>query len=247
MSMLTSFFVGLITGVLLCLPPGPLAVEVIKQGLNGQRSAGLQITVAAAIMDCLYALIAAFAASTVVAAVADLLTMHQWIVLGFQVLCVLGLVGLGIHYLRQRLHPAEATSMISRVERQEQRVRRLKISSPWLLGVLIALTNLALPAFMPSLIAVVSSLHVWGWLPHSVEAHIEFALGFGCGTGLWLLALLHFFSAHRTKLRGPVIAGIFRFAGVIFLFSAAVLVMHISFATEWTNLLAHLLRVLRNI
>ena len=236
--MLLSLLLGLVTGFILAIPPGPLAMAVIKQGLGGNRRAGLQVAAAATVMDCLYALIAAFASSALVVALTDRITANGEMVLAFRALCVIGLTMIGMRYLRQRHHPDGAASAANREAAQEEHAQRIGISSPFLLGVLIALTNLAIPTFLPSLIGVVGYLHTREWLATSMAARLEFSLGFGCGTGVWLIALLQFFLSHRTKLSGNLLSGVFRFAGVVFLLSATVLVIDMVVTADWARLFA---------
>ena len=241
---LHAFLLGLITGFLLALPPGPLAVAVLRQGLGGRWGAGLQIVAAATVMDCLYALLAAFASSALVVALTDRVIAYREAALAFQALCVLGLTVIGVRYLRQQQHPEAAMAITSREATQAEGSKRMGTASPFVLGILIALTNLALPTFMPALIGVIGYIHARGWLATSLTARVEFSFGFGCGTGVWLLMLLYGCISYRTRLSHQVISGVCRVVGGAFLISAGILAVDVVASTDWTRLLASWVRLL---
>lgn len=242
---LHALLLGLITGFLLALPPGPLAVAVLRQGLGGRWGAGLQTVAAATVMDCLYALLAAFASSALVVAFTDRVTAYRGIALAFQALCVLGLTVIGVRYLRQQ-HPEAAVAIAYREATQAEGSKRMGTASasPFVLGILIALTNLALPTFMPALIGVIGYLHARGWLATSLTARVEFSFGFGCGTGVWLLTLLYCCISYRTRLSHQVISGVCRVIGGAFLVSAGALAVDVVASTDWARLLASCVRLL---
>ena len=52
-------------------------------------------------------------------------------------------------------------------------------SSPYLLGVLLALTNLVSPTFLPSLSFVMGVVHARGRVGHSVGENAPYAVGVG--------------------------------------------------------------------
>ena len=74
--MLTALLVGLVVGFVLAVPPGPIAMACIHQGLAGQTRAGVALVLGASVMDSVYALLAAFASSALVEALWDLIRHH---------------------------------------------------------------------------------------------------------------------------------------------------------------------------
>jgi hypothetical protein len=103
-------------------------------------------------------------------------------------------------------------------------------------GVLIALTNLASPTFLPSLVFAMSLLHVHGWVGHAVGDHVMYALGFGGGGALWFILLLRTLTHLRAQFSPTVIPMIDRVAGSVFLLFAGMLTYHLVTTTAWARL-----------
>ena len=144
--MVTALLVGLVVGFVLAIPPGPLAIACISQALAGQARESVALALSASAMDIGYALLAAFASSALVGALRGLVTDNAWSLLAFQGGCIVVLVVLGLHYWRP------TTPAGTGPPGQEEPERPLGDASPSLRGVLIALTNLASPTFLPTLI-----------------------------------------------------------------------------------------------
>src|SRR5919202_6541416 len=193
--MVGALLVGLVVGFVLAMPPGPIAMACIHQGLAGQTRAGVALVLGASAMDSVYALLAAFASSALVGALWDLARHHAWVRLVFQGGCIVVLVVMGLRYYRAPM-PGEAA--------QEPPDHPPGDASPYLRGVLMALTNLASPTFLPSLIFIMSFLHVRGWVGHTVGAHVLYALGFGGGGALWFVLLLRLLSRLRAQV-SPIV------------------------------------------
>ncbi|HEX9658044.1 MAG TPA: LysE family transporter [Bacteroidota bacterium] len=232
--MLIPLVIGLATGFILALPPGPLAVAVMRKGLEGRFRAGLQVALGAVVMDCLYALIATFASSRIVVWITGLVAASAWFLLSFQIVCIVILIVLGVRYVKHRHTTTEPFE--EREKAQEVRAEQMGYSSPFLLGIIIALTNLAIPTLIPSLVGVVGFLHSNKLLTPKATSHIFFSLGFGFGTGVWFTILLQIIHRHHQKINHNVMNGIFRFAGGTFLLFAAVMTVMVFTKTEWSAL-----------
>jgi threonine/homoserine/homoserine lactone efflux protein len=233
--MLVSGLVGLAAGFVLAIPPGPIAVAIIKQGIQRKVKAGTEIGIGAAVMDMLYALLAAFASSALVSALTDKITGNEWLMLGFQLASICVLVFLGIRYLRpssKSIHDTEAKEAA-----QEKKAERLGFSSPFVVGVLIALTNLASPTFLPSFIFVIGLFQSRGWIGHFTIDNILYAVGFGIGTAIWFLLLLRIITLLRDKLSPNFVSIIYNIAAGSMLIFACVLAYHVVVATPWSSLL----------
>jgi hypothetical protein len=120
----------------------------------------------ASAMDSLYALLAAFASSALVGALWGLVLHHAWVLLIFQGGCIAVLVVMGLRYCRLTT-PGKAACA-----QPETRGHPPGDTSPYLRGVLLALTNLASPTFLPSLIFAMSLLQVRGWVADLMSGHI---------------------------------------------------------------------------
>ena len=227
--MVTALLVGLVVGFVLAIPPGPIAMACVQQGLAGQAREGLALVLGASAMDIVYALLAAFASSALVEALWGLVLHHAWALLAFQGGCIVVLVVLGLRYCRSTT-PGDAARA-----RPEAQDRPRGDASPYLHGVLIALTNLASPTFLPSLIFAMSLLHVRGWVGHAVGDHVMYALGFG-GGALWFVLLLRTLTYLRAQVSPTVIPMMYRVAGGVFLLFAGMLTYNMVTTTAWSRL-----------
>lgn len=88
-AMLTMFIKGLIIGIFVSAPVGPIGVLCIQRTLNGGRAHGISTALGAAMSDLLYALLAVFSMSIVI----EFIQTHQFIlqVIGTIVVFLFGL------------------------------------------------------------------------------------------------------------------------------------------------------------
>ena len=228
--MVTALLVGLVVGFLLAIPPGPIALACLQKALAGQAREGVALVLGASAMDIVYALLAAGASSALVGALWGLVLHHAWALLALQGGCIVVLVVLGLRSCRSTT-PADTARA-----RQEARGRLRDDASPYLRGGLIALTNLASPTFLPSLIFAMSLLHVRGWVGDAVGEHVMYALGFGGGGALWFLLLLRTLTHLRAQVSPTVMPILERVAGGVFLLFAGLLTYHLVTTTAWSRL-----------
>jgi cytochrome c biogenesis protein CcdA len=140
---------------------------------------------------------------------------------------------MGIRYMRQKHHPGTETKILKQEEQQEAKAKRLGYSSPFFIGVLIAIANLAAPAFIPSMISVVSYLQANRWLAGSAADNVAYALGFGLGTTAWFSVVSKMLVKHRSRFSPDILSTMYKFAGGIFIVCACVLTYHVMISTEW--------------
>ncbi len=228
--MVTALLVGLVVGFIMVMPPGPMAMACMRQALAGRAREGVALVLGAAVMDSGYALLAAFASSALVETLWDRMLHHAWALLAFQGGCIVVLVVVGLHYCRSSRHGGAAHA------RPEARGRLRGDVSPALSGVLLALTNLANPMFLPSLIFVMSLLQVRRWVGHAVGDHSMYALGFGGGAALWYVLLLRTVSHFRAQFSPTVIPMLARVAGGVLLLCAGLLTYTVVMTTAWSRL-----------
>ncbi len=234
--MIGALLLGVLSGFVLSIPPGPLSAAVTKHSVSASYRTGLMIAVGGAVMDVVYVLIAAFASSALVVTLVNLLTGSGWPPLIFQVLCIIILLVMGIRYVRHKDH-LKAEQKIYRVEQaQEEKAQKLGHPSPFFIGVLIAIANLAAPAFIPSMISVVSYLQANHWLSGRADDNILYAVGFGTGTTLWFSLVARMLVKHRSKFSPDVLSTIYRFAGGTLIVCACILAYHVALSTNWSLL-----------
>ena len=235
--MILSLLIGVAGGFIMAIPPGPISVAATRQVLAGFFKNALLIAVAAALMDMLYMLAATFASSAIVSTANRLIRDSAWFGLGFQTVCVTILIFLGISYLVPARREHEAQVMRERELAQERRAEHMGHTSPFFVGFLMAVTNLASPSFLPSLVALVGFLEANKYLPGFIGDNVLFAVGFGLGTLLWLSLAMRVLSHYRKRLSDSFITGVYRFAAGTMLLFAAIIAFHIVTSTPWHALL----------
>src|SRR4051812_41717502 len=230
--MILAFLIALVVGFGLSIPPGPIAVAVMRQALEGNYKPGMQIGLGAATMDTIYSMIAIFASSALVATLKSALTLNVWVMLAFQVACIATLIVLGIRYFKATTKQVVETEKKEMI--QEERARKLgKGKSSYFIGIVMSVTNLASPTFLPTLFAVASYFHANNMVDNSIGQCVAYGLGFGCGAALWFILLLRTLYKWRARLSSGFIARLYQFAGWSFILFAAILIFHIIVGTDW--------------
>jgi threonine/homoserine/homoserine lactone efflux protein len=234
--MISALLLGALSGFVLSIPPGPLSAAVTKHSVSESFRAGFMVALGGAAMDIVYVMIAAFASSAIVTTLINLVTANGWVLLGFQLVCIIALMVMGISYMRHKKDPGEESRIIKVEETQEEKARRLGYTSPFFVGVLIAVANLASPMFIPSMISVVSYIQANGLLHRNAPDNIAYAVGFGTGTTCWFTLVVSVLVRYRSKFSMNVLANINRFAGGTFIVCACLLTYHVLMSTDWSML-----------
>lgn len=232
--MIPALLLGILSGIVLSIPPGPLSAAVTKHSVSESFRSGFMVAVGGAVMDVVYVMIAAFASSVIVTTIINLVTANGWLLLGFQVICIIALFVMGIRYMRHKQDPTEESRILKMEETQEEKARRLGYSSPFFIGILIAVANLASPMFIPSMISVVSYIQANGLLHRNAADNIAYAFGFGVGTTCWFALVIRVLATYRSKFSMNVLANIYRFAGGTFIVCACLLTYHVLMSTDWS-------------
>ena len=227
---------GIVLGFFLSIPPGPISVAIIKKGIQGERETGRMIGAGAAGIDILYALVAAFASSAIVTSLGDFLKGNLWFALLFQIACIVILVILGYRYFHAT---ADDLAEIDEEEKEEEeKARRFGAKSGIMIGVFMALMNMANPSFLPAMITVAGALHAEEILDASLLTNTLYAIGFGLGVFLWFILLLKIVISVAARMPLNYFNYVFRFAGGAFYLFAAIILVRMLLDTEWSKLLA---------
>jgi threonine/homoserine/homoserine lactone efflux protein len=235
--LLATILLGIAGGFVLSIPPGPLAIAVTKQGIEGHFRSGLMLVFGAALMDVVYILISTFASSAIVVALEQLIKQTLWFPVLFQIACIILLLFLGIRYFTPE-RCEQTTNQNEKAERaQEERARKMGHATPFFIGLLIAVTNLATPTFLPSMIAFVGFLHGSGWLQRGMLYSAVFSVSFGLGTLLWFFCLLRILMRYRKSISGNFVQNVYRFAGGTLIAFAAIIAYHTVTTTQWAHLM----------
>ncbi len=231
MELVLALIIGLVVGFGMSIPPGPISVAVIRQGIQGNMRAGLQIGFGATLMDLIYAFAAASASSAIIVNLAKFINGHAWLELAFQVVCIILLVVLGKKYITATTEDLQEST--DEELKQESKVQKLGFTSPYMLGILMGVMNLANPSFLPSLIFVSGFVQAKGWIASSAGHNALYAIGFGAGVFIWFTILLRLIIRLRDRLPATYFTYIFKFAGGAFFLFAVILAVRVAIATEW--------------
>lgn len=198
---LTLFLKGLVVGVVISAPVGPVAVMCIHRAIAQGKLAGYVSGLGAALADAIYGAIAAFSVGFLMA---PLLDHSNWVRLGGgSLLCLIGL-----RAMLTRRTPAPATR------------DREKLLSDFVSAFLVTLTN---PTTVISFAAVFATINI----PH-VADHPEFGvmvtLGVFAGAAAWWCALTTVASMFHGRVAERGMLWVARVSGlIIFAFGALLL------------------------
>ena len=141
---------GFMIGFVLAMPPGPVAVTAIKMALDKGSRHATMVGLGTGLLDFLYCTVAIFATSAVVDFVVDFADKNPLPILIFQLGVIAGIVTFGIFQIKtkKRTRPG-------RVPKPKKGLAKLledfSHKGPFLLGVAVAIANMANPTFIPSL------------------------------------------------------------------------------------------------
>lgn len=218
--MITTLVIGIMTGIVVCIPPGPISVTCIRYGLLGRTRDGTLIVLGATSIDIVSALVSVFASSVIVSWLHTFIASHTELVTVVQVACVAVLAFLGIRYLKNK--PAPQPQSPEKPPPTTLHWFR-RSGSHLLMGVGIAFTSMIAPTFFPSMFFITGFLHSNNIIADGTAPNLMFGLGFGIGAFIWLSSLLHSVNLFRNRLSANFLKYVYRFAGGAFIVFAAVL------------------------
>ncbi len=210
--MLIALLVGTIVGIVLALPPGPVGVAAIRLSLSNGFKPGTYLALGTGLLDFVYCVIAIFATSAAVNTITNFTDEYPYLMLIFQLSVVAVFVILGIINIKSHKNYSEIQS-----PKESKFITDLKSKGPFLLGIGIALTNMANPTFLPSLGYVTLNVHAWNWIENTALSSLMFAVGFGLGNFIWLYILVRMIVKFKDRMSGNMLLRIRQFAGVTFL------------------------------
>jgi threonine/homoserine/homoserine lactone efflux protein len=223
---------GFIIGYILAIPPGPLGLAAIRYGTRHKLGAVVALAAGAGLLDMLYSLAAMWASGGLVSALvstsetgdsANFMTVTRLIIAG--VMIVAGLV-----FLRR---PAAAKGQDS-VDGPPLWMQRLGLAPallPFLVGIGFAVTNIANPTFLPSLVVMSGMIRSAGLLGAATSEVLIFSIGFGLGNALWLVTLGMLVQRYRERFTGPLLLRIRSVMGVTLIGVGLLYVVRIAVAS----------------
>lgn len=238
--MITALLIGALVGFILALPPGPIGMASINIGLDKGIKPGMQLAIGTASLDMIYSMIAIFAASAVEAAVGSFFDENPLLFLLFQLLVVLGLIFAGALYLRaKQKNEEEAINQGAdyKLGKFDLFLDKLKKRGPFLLGIALALTNIANPTFLPSLAITAAWIHKLNIFTNAFAENMLFAIGFGIGNFVWLYLLVKLIIKFKHKFSTNMILRIRQFAGITFISFGGFIGYRVLVFTKWPEVL----------
>lgn len=229
---LTAIIIGAVVGFILAMPPGPVAMACVKVGLQNGRRECFELSIGTALMDTVYCVIAIFAASAVQAALSNFLDTNPLIYLTIQIIIVSLLVYFGLSQFKKK--SIETTEVSP--NKSPSFITTLKNRGPFLLGVAMALTNIANPTFMSTLMVMTAWVHKLDLFVSSFGSNLLFAIGFGIGNFSWLFLLAYFVMRNKHKLSETSMLRIKQFAGLTFIGFGGFLGWRLVAFTNWAQI-----------
>lgn len=234
--MIIALLAGIIVGIVLAIPPGPVAVTTVKLTLDNGRRKSLIAASGTAMLDVFFCLIAVFAATLLLDLLMKFTENNQILYLVFQVTVVLLIFAFGILQIRKKkqiINPSENHPSPVRFKFLEE----LPKKGPFFLGVAVALTNIANPGFFPSLTYIAMNVEAFGFVDSGILSKFVFALGFGIGNYLWLYSLTKLISHFKSKMSELTLARIHEFAGYTLIGFGTILGWRVLAFTKWPEVL----------
>jgi threonine/homoserine/homoserine lactone efflux protein len=230
--MLTALIIGSILGFILAMPPGPIAMASIRLGLEKGRRSTFQMSIGTASLDTIYCLMAVFAASAIQNSIMKFFENNPLLSLLFQLSIVLLLVVYGFYQFKKK-QPIEQEDILE--NKTPDYLKRLKNKGPFLLGIALALTNIANPTFLPSLAVMSAWVQKMNLFEAKLLENLVFSFGFGIGNFLWLYLLGFVVSKNKHKISDQSLHMIRQFAGFTFIGFAGWIGYRVVLFTNWAN------------
>ena len=182
--MIISLLIGAIIGVVLAIPPGPVAVTAIKMGLNKGPREGFLVGLGASVIDFLFCTIAGFATSAALMLIESFAFHHPLATLSLQFLIVSGILVYGFIHLNPK-KPFTNSDSVEKVQKSGL-LHFLTSKGSFFIGIAISLANMANPTFIPSLTYITLHVQKYGLIENTTSGNFAFAFGFGVGNFLWI-------------------------------------------------------------
>lgn len=232
--MLLALLFGTLLGFVLAIPPGPVAVAVLKSGLDGNQARGLKIGLGAVVMDILYCVIIMLAMGAIQVAASSFADNYPVAVMGFKISCVVGIVAYGFYSLKRNQPPA---AKVDANASESSFVERIKSHGPFFIGVGIAIANLANPTFIPALWATTTYVfYSMNVVQATLTNVVLFSFGFGLGTYAWVYIFLRLIIHYRNRMSTVFIDRLHKFAGLTLIGFGTLLGIRVFAATKWSEL-----------
>ncbi len=229
--MIVALLSGLIIGFVLAIAPGPVAVTAMRLSLDKGLKHGVLAAFGTATMDFIYSMVVIFATTAILSFVNHFFDDYPILLLAFQILVVVAVFIYGIVNIKLKdkiVNPEKRTK-----SKKFKFIDNLSHKGPYLLGIAVAITNIANPTFLPALTYITVNVQKLIFTEITTLNNILFALGFGFGNFLWLYAVSKVLVHYKDKMSNNTLAKIHQYAGVTLIGFGTILGYRVIILTHW--------------
>jgi L-lysine exporter family protein LysE/ArgO len=194
---MVALLIGMITGVVISIPIGPINVAVISRGFKKSFGNAFAVGLGASLMDFLYC------AATMLGLSALVHRLEVSII--FQIIGLILLLYLGIRDLTTRAESFRYENVVQ---------KNGGFQSALLLGIIMYVSNPTLVAFWITLSGIIQSSES---IVNGVGDGILFAAGVGAGTAAWYYSLLKLISWKKDSFKAETLSLLSKVSGIIML------------------------------
>lgn len=232
--MIIALLSGIIIGLALAIPPGPISVTAIKLGLFSGKKQGTSLAMGTGLMDFIYCVIAIFATSAAISALDSFSLTYPHLILIIQLIIVIAFISFGFINLKNKPHAKE---ILEADVKETKLAQKLSSKGPFFLGIAVALANAPNPTFLPSLAWITMQVHQFKIFEGLALNNLFFAVGFGFGNFLWLYAIIRVIIKFRHRFSPQTLLRIRQFAGFTFIGFGTLLGYRVVTLTHWSDVL----------
>lgn len=232
--MITALIIGIIVGIILAMPPGPIGVLSIRMGLRKNVRSAMYVALGSGVSDFLICFGAVAAATALVNALRSLFENHPIVSVILQIVLITAFFAYGFYSLKAKR--AECVQIEETdIENCSSFAHHLKENGPFFLGAGLALANLANPTFLPSIGYVAVQVQKFNFYDVTSLNNILYSLGFGIGNFVWLYTLSNIVFKLKEKFSDNFIIRVKQFAGITFISFGGILGWRLLFFTKWAD------------
>lgn len=235
--MVLALLIGLVVGIVLAIPPGPIGLASVRMAIRDGWVASVKLAIGAGVFDALYGALAMVATAAAVQGLSSLQESTPWATLGMQVLIIAVMITFGIHQIRVASREQQPSlESTDTVLPQKGLLSWFRTHGPFFLGIGFALANLANPTFIPALAATATFIQQLAWFDLTLANRLLFALGFGAGNVLWLLTLVRLVLANRERMSPTFLKRVQQVSGWSLIGFGALYGVRIILTFDWNQL-----------
>jgi threonine/homoserine/homoserine lactone efflux protein len=207
-ALLIAALTGFVSGVLLCIPVGPVNVTIINEGARRGFKWAALIGAGATLMELIYCGIG-------FTGFADIFN-GRWMKAGMQVFSFLFMMFLGFKFLLAKTPaPPIPRRLEAAAEKIEERIEeKLNPHSAFMIGFVRTLAN---PGVLLGWILLVGIFISHGWVEPKWSSKFSCMIGVGLGVGLWFFGLSWAVSLGHKKITDSTMLKMERGSGVLLL------------------------------